>query len=184
MKAIIMRWLCWSGKSTRAEQQEWFLIISKDKIRKAYPELNEEGVHKLQTMLDKSLDKLRDKTLSFWCVISIYDNDYDLHECRIIWNHYKDYVFTTDIWIVGEALNIIWHPLTRWRIEYSRRSITKKIIEYNIQDDYPLRLMYDEIRRFLNRNYELYNQSELERMQSPHREKLKELLIQFSNYLL
>ena len=33
MKAIIMMWLPWSGKSTWAERQKWYIIISKDIIR-------------------------------------------------------------------------------------------------------------------------------------------------------
>ena len=36
MLVIILKWLPWSGKSTRALQQEWFLIISKDIIRKSH----------------------------------------------------------------------------------------------------------------------------------------------------
>lgn len=45
MLAIIMKGLPWSGKSTRASQQTWYTIISKDMIRKADPLANEELVH-------------------------------------------------------------------------------------------------------------------------------------------
>lgn len=64
MLAIIMKGLPWSGKSTWSSQQEWFIIISKDKIRKAYPELNEQLVDELQTKLieDAKTDIIIDNT--------------------------------------------------------------------------------------------------------------------------
>lgn len=57
---------------------------------------------------------MSDKTLSFWCVIIIKDNDYDLQKCRITWLHYWDYVFNTDIWCVWEVEKCIWHPVMIW----------------------------------------------------------------------
>lgn len=48
MLAIVMKWLPWSGKSTRASQQEWFLIISKDIIRKENPSMKEGDVYQTQ----------------------------------------------------------------------------------------------------------------------------------------
>lgn len=89
MLAIIMKGLPWSGKSTRAEEQEWFIIISKDKIRKAYPELNEEDVHKLQTKLieDAKTDIIVDNThMNKWTLQSTIDL------CKKLWYdvHVKD----------------------------------------------------------------------------------------------
>lgn len=59
---------------------------------------------------------MSDKTLSFWCVIIIKDNDHDLQKCRITWLHYWDYVFNTDIWCVWEVEKCIWHPVMIWDV--------------------------------------------------------------------
>ena len=107
-------------------------------------------------MLDKELDKLRDKTLSFWCVI--IKSDWTIYRSSGAW------------WTMPVSNKIIWHPLTRWRIVYLRSKINQ------CKDWFSLEM-------FFHGNKEFYNQSELERMKSPHREELKKLLIQFSNYL-
>ncbi len=64
MKAILMKGLPASGKSTRAEKQEWYIVISKDKIRKSYPNLSEKDVHKFQIKLitDAKTDIIIDNT--------------------------------------------------------------------------------------------------------------------------
>ena len=123
-------------------------------------------------MLDKELDKLRDKTLSFWCVVDIWRQwPNPLIRCLTIWyNKYKDIDWE---YIYEEFCpdNIIWHPLTRWRIEYLHHTKNDNTEEYW----YILSLLRD--------NPELYNQSELERQTHEKRPELKKLLIQFSNYL-
>lgn len=146
-------------------------------------------------MLDKELDKLRDKTLSFWCKIidkthsffwksvpeemiivsksmEFYETDW-VYLLHYRWNPTVN--FPIEDILDGEKCEIIWHPLTRWRIEHYYK---------NNGTDYKYTQIYIKIRtRFENSREKAYNQSELERMQHEKRPELKELLIQFSNYL-
>lgn len=108
-------------------------------------------------MLDKELDKLRDKTLSFWCVIQ---NNAKLEE-RYDLSQSKSHIY-----------KVIWHPLTRWRIDHLDDNI-ENIDSYNI-----CRYIWARLRES-----HLLDKSEIERMQHEKRPELKELLIQFSNYL-
>ena len=142
-------------------------------------------------MLDKNLDKLRDKTLSFWCKIidkthsffwksvpeemiivsksmEFYETDW-VYLLHYRWNPTVN--FPIEDILDGEKCEIIWHPLTRWRIEYLHHT------KNNDTDE------YWSIHELFLFNPELYNQSELERMQHEKRPQLRELLIQFSNYL-
>lgn len=168
-------------------------------------------------MLDKTLDKLRDKTLSMWCLLNFKEEQlhkwygtvflykyvrewssssewYDWGrvskwqlqcsnmrnwEFKIIWLIDRSIMYRKpdEEWeyicdeLVEKYFDILWKSLTRWRIEYLHQT------KNNDTDEY-----WDINELFLF-NPELYNQSEIERQQSPHREKLKKLLIQFSNYL-
>lgn len=142
-------------------------------------------------MLDKNLDKLRDKTLSFWCKIidkthsffwksvpeemiivsksmEFYETDW-VYLLHYRWNPTVN--FPIEDILDGEKCEIIWHPLTRWRIEYLHHT------KNNDTDE------YWSIHELFLFNPELYNQSELERMQHEKRPELKELLLKFSNYL-
>ena len=57
------------------------------------------------------------KELSFGCKVTMQDNDYDYHSCRIVGKHrWLDYVFTTDIGIVWEADTIEGHPVMIWDV--------------------------------------------------------------------
>ena len=58
MLAIVLKGLPWSGKSTRASQQEWYLIISKDIIRKENPSMKEGDVY--QTQKDQIMQAAKD----------------------------------------------------------------------------------------------------------------------------
>lgn len=147
-------------------------------------------------MLDKELDKLRDKTLSFWCLlnVSFYDNE----EHKYLWKYISCVLNNNRFAVVDELIDyknslywlwkftkedewieIIWHPLTRWRIEHCYRDnypINKPVHKYIT--------MRTLIYRWFESNRETaYNQSELERMQHEKRPELKELLLKFSNYL-
>lgn len=51
MKAIIIRWLPWSGKSTFAKSLEWYIHISKDIIREEHPDWSERQVNEYQDRL-------------------------------------------------------------------------------------------------------------------------------------
>lgn len=120
-------------------------------------------------MLIPELDKLRDKTLSFWCKVLLVWWWY-----LVLVNKEKFSLYDTEDWNRIDSWNIdliVWHPLTRWRIEYLHQTRNNDTDEYW------------SIHELFLFNPELYDKSELERMQSPHREELKKLLIQFSNYL-
>lgn len=134
-------------------------------------------------MLNKELDKLRDKTLSFGCVI-FEKSWWEVNYHRITTVKKQDnWEYTCECWWYEifdiSDYNIIWHPLTLWRIEHYYRNnypINKPVHKYIT--------VHTQIYRWFESNRETaYNQSELERMQSPHREELKKLLLQFSNYL-
>lgn len=140
-------------------------------------------------MLDKELDKLRDKTLSFWCLlnVSFYDNE----EHKYLWKYISCVLNNNRFAVVDELIDyknslywlweftkedewieIIWHPLTRWRIDHLDDNI-ENIDSYNI-----CRYIWAILRES-----HLLDKSEIERMQHEKRPELKELLIQFSNYL-
>lgn len=109
-------------------------------------------------MLDKELDKLRDKTLSFWCVI--IKSDWTIYRSSGVW------------WTMPVSNKILGHPLVRGRIEHLDDNI-ENIDSYNI-----CRYIWAILRES-----HLLDKSEIERMQHENRPELKELLIQFSNYL-
>lgn len=137
------------------------------------------------------LDKLRNKELSFWCYVYAtvpYVNWTTLTDTFIVKNaqdshvrFWKDLLVMPILWawnsIVCESdVKILGHPLTRGRIYYVYK--TKLIFIKSLST----RTAYGDIQFIFNSNPELYDQNELQRMLSPHREKLKELLIQFAYY--
>lgn len=92
-------------------------------------------------MLDKELNKLRDKTLSFWCRIidkthsffwksvpeemiivsksmEFYETDW-VYLLHYRWNPTVN--FPIEDILDGEKCEIIWNQLTRWRIEYLKK---------------------------------------------------------------
>lgn len=138
-------------------------------------------------MLIPELDKLRDKKLSFGCVLELTEEYRSWFITLPKWENVLYAWFENKYWTVIKIdkvgdnpqwmikYKILWHPLTRWRIEHYYR---------NNGTDYKYTLIYIQIHtRFENSRKTAYNQSELERMQHEKRPELKELLIQFSNYL-
>lgn len=171
-------------------------------------------------MLDKELDKLRDKTLSFWCLLKFkeeqlhewygtvflykyvrqwssssewYDwgrvSEWQLQcsnmrnwEFKIIWLRDRNTMYRSpdEEWeyicdeLVEKYFDILWKPLTRWRITY--------LFQTN-EDWWDKDYIASKILDLFEDSKELYNQSELERQTHEKRPELKELLIQFSNYL-
>lgn len=131
-------------------------------------------------MLDKELDKLRDKTLSFGCVI-FEKSWWDVNYHRITTAKKQDnWEYTCECWWYEifdiSEYNIIWNQLNRWRICYLYHESDNW---YNQNKDHTINSIQD----ILINNYIMLNQSELERMQYEKRPELRELLIQFSNYL-
>ena len=125
-------------------------------------------------MLDKELNKLRDKTLSFWCFIKEYPWE------SMLWAAW----WTFRSWSKQDSEDrvydeILWHPLTYWRI-YSLSYKLRSTKSWKVADE----ILYNktDIERILKEK-DLIDKTELERQQSPHREELKELLLKFSNYL-
>ncbi len=86
-------------------------------------------------LTDLQLEIMRlwaDKTLGFGCMVGISDTYYDAQKNKEtnIWNRVKtlsndiiewDYIV---IWwtIKNKILQIIWHPITRWRLCYLRQT--------------------------------------------------------------
>lgn len=86
-------------------------------------------------LTDLQLEIMRlwaDKILSFGCIVEISDTYYDAQKNKEtnIWNRVKtlsnniiewDYIV---IWwtIKNKILQIIWHPITRWRLCYLRQT--------------------------------------------------------------
>lgn len=147
-------------------------------------------------MLDKELDKLRDKTLSFGCRVidkthsffwksvpeemiivsknmEFYETDW-VYLLHYRWNPTVN--FPIEDILDGEKCEIIWNPLTRWRIYSLRFKVNKQSILIDVWNT------VDNIWCLLS-IMDMFDKTEIERMKSPHREELKKLLIQFSNYL-
>lgn len=127
-------------------------------------------------MLDKELDKLRDKTLSFGCVI-FEKSWWDVNYHRITTAKKQDNLeYTCECWWYEifdiSEYNIIWHPLTRWRIDHLDDNI-ENIDSYNI-----CRYIWARLRES-----HLLDKTEIERMQHEKRPELKELLVLVSNYI-
>lgn len=158
-------------------------------------------------MLTPELDKLRDKELSFWCYVYAMSNNNDdwvmkntfivhktensLHKfwknLLIIWWRWYREVYESNV-------EIIWHPLTRWRINQLEMDICmSEYKDYNDSVEWT-EVMLDfwlsgeitpivaKIEHILLYKW-LWDKSEIERMKHEKRPELKELLIQFSNYL-
>lgn len=133
------------------------------------------------------LDKLRDKTLSFWCILkyTTWPNQHIQHrivDSNALLTYDKDkWLFEHEYeykYIPTTEYKIIWHPLTRWRIEHCYRN------NYPDRDVHKYTTIYAKIYKWFEHNRETaYNQSEIERQTHEKRPELKELLIQFSNYL-
>ena len=118
--------------------------------------------------LDPELDKLRNKELSFWCA-------YTNWSLKVAWEYtrYTDWLHPWD----KEDKVIIWHPLTWWRIchlLWAWINLNTKNIQSLISTRWSMVAIFDY-------NSDLYDQNELQRMQSPYRPELKELLIKFSD---
>lgn len=140
-------------------------------------------------MLIPELDKLRDKTLSFWCVLWRYETEYDKELTMgtyISDNVPDEYTIQYRVklfnWKVIKMdseyeYKIIWHPLTLWRIEHIYWSIDKE----NRYDKLFVELKHLILKWIVDNN--IIDKSELERMQHEKWPELKELLLQFSNYL-
>lgn len=139
--------------------------------------------------LDSELDKLRDKTLSFGCIVvrdqrerTVTRNGVD----KYLWvdltrgdqlDDYVDYQLT-------EVLVVIWHPLTRWRIEHIFRNNKPADPDWTSCIPYRFDKCYRDIGFCLNEMWETtYDQNELQRQLHAKRPRLKGLLKQFSDYL-
>lgn len=155
------------------------------------------------TTLDPALDKLRSKELSFWCFIETYIHSeavritelFDVASDDItaynIWDelpHWEDIycrvsVYSWDFWL-NHIKNILWHPLTRGRIQLLMVGMEATLTEKMILNGVWIEEV--EIVGWLYRIFKentLYDQTEIERMTSPKRPELRELLIKFAEYI-
>lgn len=164
-------------------------------------------------MLDKELDKLRDKTLSFGCFVNWIE--WDAREClRFICNEEeKSYQprrmhVNSDEWsfMMPEEwfdYEIIWHPLTysdiKFHIQWENSSYSSRLCWPDRSDPRDMEkdphwietlneskdfnILCNKIEELFYAFPSLYKMTELERQAHEKRPELKEFLIQFSNYL-
>lgn len=154
-------------------------------------------------MLSPELDVLRNKELSFWCVamyinlkfhvrdeiITVYNVDntenWIVDIIEIMSGHtYKNVYTSKEIsnnnWSDDNYIyNIIWHPLTRWRIEYL---VTNHKASPDENKDLLYRICINKILDIFTFNNKLFDKTELERMQYDKRNELYPLLVEFSTY--
>lgn len=126
------------------------------------------------TELIPELDKLRNKELIFWCIIY---QDYLQKYFTVTKVYDEDNIATveSDLHTQLNEVEVIWHPLTAWRIRklwYDNFTITGSNIIHTMQC-----IMMDIQAMWLA------DKTEVERQRHDKRPELKELLIQFSNYL-
>lgn len=128
------------------------------------------------------LNKLRNKELSFGCLVGIKETTKRFWAWGDEWclRYVNDEGLTCSDynWEWGSVepiTTIIWHPITWWRVQHLYRE-TKQERDFNYYD------CKNKIEQWLVDN-KCFDQNELQWMESPHREELKELLIKFSNYL-
>ncbi len=148
------------------------------------------------------LDKLRNKELSFWCMLELNEkagmswyiqrwNNFILlsnNAPKLYVKHWNT-VDQEEIFI-HDVKNIIWHPLTRGRIIHLSETIEVwpwKRGDMDTMDERVANIekwvsIFGSIKIFLA-NHKLYDQNELQRITSEKRPELKKLLVEFSKYL-
>ena len=95
-----------------------------------------------------------DKTKNFWCVVNLTETFSDNHKFAIIIKHIEDNLYKLDIWneYLVEQDNIIWHPITYWRLKYLRFTSTY------CDDKSRIKVVL-----FFSKNVDLYDKNILER---------------------
>ena len=132
------------------------------------------------TTLDPKLSKLRNKELSFWCycagnkIISGI-RTYGIYVLTRWFTMLYSIETKQDEPVYADTLEIIWHPLTRgriWQMWYNQ------FLEDggNVIDT--MQCIWLDLQSMW-----VADKTEIERMQQPKRPELRELLVQFSNYL-
>ena len=112
------------------------------------------------TMTDLQLEIMRlwaDKTLGFGCMVEISDTYYDAvknketnigRRLKIISNEMIEWDYIVVWWIIkNKILNIIWHPITRWRLCYlqSIKNSKDTSTRYRLKDYFELtNWLYDK----------------------------------------
>lgn len=131
-----------------------------------------------EQMLARIYEVIADKTLSFWCLLTwwlIFDTKQSVM---------TEYDEKFDNWPEILPEEIIWHPLTWWRIQLlmvNMEPSLEKRIKSNGLDIEELDLVW-WLYKIFKENL-LYDQNELQRMEHEKRPELKKLLMQFADYL-
>lgn len=153
-------------------------------------------------MLEKSLDVLRSKELSFWCILNVkfYDNEEHkelwTHTCCVLNNHkfavfsdllnYKNKLYW--LWEFNkedEWIEIIWHPLNRWRLYHLCHWRKPAYLEmgepeYDHAEYNKFYLCFENIKDIFYTIW--FDKTEIERMQHYRWDELYPLLVEFSSY--
>lgn len=147
--------------------------------------------------MEQALDKLRDKTLNFWCVavdkkhtffwwpspeqmITVSDDPDCYKDDGLYFIHYR--WSPTVHFPLSDVLNkdlceIIWHPLTWWRIT----SLYWEQVENGAGD--AIVDVYIDLGLFFDRRYQLYDKNETQWMKHEKRPELFDLLKEFASLL-
>lgn len=137
----------------------------------------------MNNLIDSELDKLRNKEKSFWCYV-FQKARWEVNYYRAVWFEWtKVECWWFELYDI-EDYNIIWHPLTRWRIEHLFRNNKPADPDWTSCIPYRFDKCYRDIGFCLNEMWETaYDQNELQRQLHAKRPRLKGLLKQFSDYL-
>jgi len=141
------------------------------------------------TTLDPALDKLRNKELSFGCMMRKKDRLWYLiyvqssYKSLILWWTYWIWNSTAQLNMVAEEY-IIWHPLTWGRLchlGYPKLLNNKVHSREDTRCEEMWKLLINIEDLLLD--MQSFDQNELQRMQHEKRPKLRELLIKFAEYI-
>jgi len=128
--------------------------------------------------MEQALDRLRDKTLSFWCRIHVeaVNENGNQDAVEVIVNY-----IDSDTWLVRDTaqdfcklwdvIKIIWKPLTRWRLSYLRSKLGETDEWFKIAE---IPIIFEE-------HIELYDQDETQWMSHKKRPELFVFLNMFSH---
>lgn len=131
--------------------------------------------------LDPALDKLRNKELSFWLHFSLWNYDWVVISewWEVRWKRWLQLEWLRRQVFLEQA-EIIWHALTWGRIEYLSNGRWKYTEEWFDDNRFN---SWQDIVTLLDTDPRLYDQTEIERMTSPKRPELRELLVKFAEYI-
>lgn len=107
MRAIILRWIPWCWKSTLAEKysKEWFVVISKDRLREQNKEMSEKQVSLHRDTLIKSMGRDKKNIVIDETNLSPNTLQWHIDICKSVW--FEVDVVDVFAWLVA-SLGELW----------------------------------------------------------------------------